>query len=113
MAISYAAIVAILDFGSPPAIFGNWGQILNEIAFRITRTAEKETVPANAFEQFALAATFRTFCRWECRLCRKAFRRRLYRVNDEFFPELFDRFAPRQLAFFDLVEFFFEPRGKP
>jgi len=69
-------------------------------------------VAADAFEQFALAALFALLPGWYAGFVGKHLVPGLVEVNDEFFPELFDGFAPRQLAFFDFVEFLFEPRGK-
>src|SRR6266850_1097253 len=87
-------------------------EVLNEIAFGVARTAQEETVPADALEQFALAALFALFPRGDAGLVGKHLVAGLVEVNDEFFPELFDGFAPGQLAFLDFVEFLFEPRGK-
>jgi len=67
-------------------------------------------VAADAFEQFALAALFALLPGWYAGFVGKHLVPGLVEVNDEFFPELFDGFAPRQLAFFDFVEFLFEPR---
>jgi len=85
---------------------------LNEIAFGIARTTEEETVAANAFEQFALAALFTLFSGRNASLVRKHFVVGLIKVNDELFPEFLDGFAPWQLAFFDFVQLFFKPRRK-
>src|SRR5712692_7550270 len=67
---------------------------------------------ADAFEQFALAALLALFPRGDASLVGKHLVAGLVEVNDEFFPELPDGFAPGQLAFFDFVEFLFEPRSK-
>src|SRR5258708_2409131 len=108
-----AAIVAIFDFGFAAGLFGKFRrEVLNEIAFGVARTAQEETVAADALEQFALAALFALFPRGDAGLVGKHLVSGLVHVNDEFFPELFDGFAPRQLAFLDFVKFLFEPRGK-
>src|SRR5467141_1416611 len=108
-----AAIVAILGFGFAAGLFGKFRrEVLNEIAFGVSRTAQEETVAADALEQFALAALFALFPRGDAGLVGKHLVAGLVEVNDEFFPELFDGFAPRQLAFLDFVKFLFEPRGK-
>src|SRR5258708_5360950 len=108
-----AAIVAIFSFWFAAGLFRSFRrEVLNEIAFGIARAAKEETVAADAFEQFALAALFALFPRGNAGLVGKHFVIGFVEVNNEFFPELLDRFAPRQFAFLDLVEFFFEPRGK-
>src|SRR5438552_3636605 len=108
-----AAIVAVLGLGFPASLFRSLrGEVLNEIAFGIARAAQEESVAANAFEQLALAALFALFPRRDAGLIGKHLVVGLVEVDDEFLPELFDGFAPRQLAFFDFVQLFFEPRGK-
>ena len=91
-----AAIVAILGLGLAAGLFRSLGrEILNEIAFGITRAAQEETVAADAFEQFALAALFALLPRGNAGLVGKHLVVGLIEVNDEFFPEFLDRFAPR------------------
>src|SRR5438445_145568 len=108
-----AAIVAIFGFGFAAGLFGSLRRkVLDEIAIGIARAAEEETVAADALEQFALAALFALFPRGNASFVGKHLVVGFIEVNGEFFPKLFDRFTPRQLAFFDLVEFFFEPRRK-
>src|SRR2546430_814745 len=108
-----AAIVAILGFGFTAGLFGKFRrEVLNEVAFGIARTAQEETVAADTLEQFALAALFALLPGRNAGLVGKHLVIGLVEVNDKFFPELFDGFAPRQLAFFDFVELFFEARGK-
>src|SRR5467141_1201034 len=108
-----AAIVAILGFGFAAGFLGKFrGEVLNEIALGIARTAEEEPVAADAFEQFALSALFTLLPGRDAGFVGKHLVAGLVEVNDEFFPELFDGFAPRQLAFLDFVKFLFEPRGK-
>ncbi len=108
-----AAIVAILCLGFATGLFGRLRrEVLNEITFGIARAAEEETVPADALEQFALAAFFAFFPRGDAGLVRKHLVVGFVEVNDEFLPEFLDGFAPGQLAFFDFVELFFKPRCK-
>src|SRR5207245_10618692 len=57
-----AAIIAILGLRFASGLLGSLRrEILNEIAFGITRAAEEKTVAADAFEQFALTALFTFF----------------------------------------------------
>src|SRR5260370_40817230 len=78
----------------------------------MARAGEGEAVAADALQQFALAAVFALFPRWNAALVRKHLVLSLVEVNDEFFPELSDGLAPGQFAFFNFIEFLFEPRGK-
>src|SRR5579862_416621 len=106
------AVFAILD-GAFRVAFGNFrGKILNEIAFRIKRTTQKKTVTADALEEFALAALFAGFSGRDTGLVGKHLLIGAVEVHDKFFPEFLDGFAPVQLAFLDVVEFFLESRGE-
>src|SRR5882724_3764606 len=108
-----ATIVAIFDFGFAAGFFRKfWREVLNEIAIGIARTAKEEAVAADAFQKFALAALFALFPSGDARFVREHLVAGFVEINDEFLPELLDGFAPRQLAFFDLVELFFEPSGE-
>jgi len=95
------------------AVFRNFFRhVLNEIAFRDTasipgkircRLIRSSNSPCPHF--FAL------FPRRNPGLVRKSSRRRpCPRSTTNFFPELFHRLPPRQLAFFNLVQLFFQPR---
>src|SRR6267143_5646752 len=109
----FAAIVAILGLGFAVGLFRSLRrEILNEIAFGIPRAAQEETVAADAFEQLTLAALFTLFPGGNPGLVRQHLVVGLIEVDDEFLPELFDGFAPRQFAFFNFIELFFEPRRK-
>ena len=65
---------------------------------------------ADAFEQFALAALLALLAGRDAGFVGKHFVAGLIQVNNEFFPKLFYRFTPVELAFFDFIEFFFEAR---
>src|SRR5712664_3915107 len=108
-----AAIVAIFGFGFAAGFFRKFRRkVLNEIAVGIPRAAEEEAMAADSLQQLALAAFFALLTRGDARFVREHLVAGLVEINDEFLPEFFDGFAPGQLAFLDLVELFFEPRGK-
>src|SRR5579862_9559423 len=82
------AVFAILD-GAFRVAFGHFrGKILNEIAFRITRTTQKKTVTADALEEFALGALFAGFSGRDTGLVGKHLFIGAVEVHDKFFPEL-------------------------
>src|SRR5580692_4778309 len=84
--------------------------VLNEIAVRIARASQEESVPADPLQQFAFPALLTLFAGRNSRFVRHHLIAGLIQVHDEFFPEFPYRFSPRQLAFFDLVQFLFQPR---
>ena len=69
-------------------------------------------MPAYAFEQFALPALFTLSPRGNARLVREHFLVSPIEVNDKLLPKLLYRIAPRQLALFDFLQFFFHSRGE-
>src|SRR5258708_638000 len=105
-----SAVFAVLNLVL--GVFRNFfGHVLNEIAFRIPRASQEKSVPADPFQQFALPALFALFPGRNPGLVRNHLVAGLIQVHDEFFPELFHGLPPRQLAFFNLVQLFFHPRG--
>src|SRR5229473_2086030 len=108
-----AAIVAILGLGFATGLLGSLRRkVLNKIAFGIARATEEKSMSADALQQFALAALFAFLPGRYAGFVRKHLVAGLVQVDDEFFPELLDSFAPRELAFFNLIKFFLEPRRK-
>src|SRR6266481_1694256 len=106
-----SAVFAVLNLVL--GVFRNFFRhVLNEIAFRIPRASQEKSVPADPFQQFALPALFALFPGRNPGLVRNHLVAGLIQVHDEFFPELFHRLPPRQLAFFNLVQLFFQPRGE-
>src|SRR6266481_2184921 len=108
-----AAVIAIFSLTFGVAFFTQLRRkILNKIAVRIARAAQEKSVPADAFQQFALAALFARFPGRDARFVGEHFVAGAIEIHDKFFPEFLYRFAPVQLAFLDFVEFFFQARGK-
>src|SRR5258708_7424573 len=106
-----SAVFAVLNLVL--GVFRNFFRhVLNEIAFRIPRASQEKSVPADPFQQFALPALFALFPGRNPGLVRNHLVAGLVQVHDEFFPELFHGLPPRQLAFFNLVQLFFQPRGE-
>src|ERR1700680_3096919 len=106
-----AAIVAILDLRFSAGFFGEFGgKVLNEIAIRIARAAQKEPVTADTLEPLALPALLALLARRNAGLVREHLFVGFIEVHDKFLPELPDRVAPGKLALFDLVELLFEAR---
>src|SRR5579859_3905766 len=101
-----AAIVAIFDFWLA-GIGGELGRkILDEIAIGIAGTAQKESVPADTFEQLSLAALFALFASGDACLVGKHFIVGAIQIDYEFLPKFLHGFAPVQLAFFNFIELF-------
>src|SRR5690242_10762732 len=105
-----AAVFAIFGFAfGVGGVFAKFGRkVLDKIAIGITGTAEEKAVAADAFEQFSLAALLAFLSGGNAGFVGKHLLGSFVEVHDEFFPEFLDGFAPVELAFFDVVEFFLE-----
>src|SRR6185437_14720809 len=98
------AIFAVLDLILRVAFLRQIGrQVLNEVALRIPRAAQEESVPADALQQFALSAFFALLPGRNADLVGDHLLIGLHQVQHKFFPEAAHSLAPRHAPFLDLV----------